>query len=93
MESKEQLNLFPGLNKKEESTKQPEEVNSQPERFINKIERDKDGYKYLTLEMKLDGLKTVYSVRHRALLVLDQDSKNYNGNFYEYPYIIEIIKK
>ena len=59
--------------------------------FIQKIRKDKQGFKYIFMD--LNELEVIFSERHKALLVVDKDSKDYNRQYYEHPNLIEIKEK
>ena len=61
--------------------------------FIQKIRKDKQGFKYIFMDLKLNELEVIFSERHKALLVVDKDSKDYNRQYYEHPNLIEIKEK
>lgn len=60
---------------------------------MSRILKDAQGFKYVVLELKLNELETMYSERHRAILVVEEDMRKLSGEFYEFPDLIEIVKK
>ena len=61
--------------------------------FIKDYKLEKDGYKYLFIELPLEqGLTAIYSIRHAALLIVEEDLKNFEtGKPYEDKKTLEII--
>ena len=61
--------------------------------FIKDYKLDKDGFKYLFIELPLEqGLTAIYSIRHAALLIVEEDLKNFEtGKPYEDKKTLEII--
>lgn len=45
------------------------------------------------MDLQLDGLEVIFSQRHKALLIVDEDYKDYNGKYYEAPNLIELQEK
>ena len=60
---------------------------------MSKILKDIQGFKYIVLELKLNELETMFSERHRAILVVEKDMRKLSGGFYEFPDLIEIQEK
>jgi hypothetical protein len=61
--------------------------------FIKDYKLDKDGFKYLFLDLPLEQkLIPVYSIRHAALLIVEEDLKNFEtGKPYTNDKTLEII--
>lgn len=61
--------------------------------FIKDYKLDKDGFKYLFIELPLEqGLTAIYSIRHAALLIVEEDLRNFEtGKPYKNDKTLEII--